>query len=323
MRRSGSIILCLCLIVSACTHHKRPVVPKEEPPKVVKKASHVVTAKHQVNKFHFIKLQGQIDVKVRSGFSKPMVILRGDPRDLQQVITQSHGDTLLVSLGKGYPKYGPVRAEVRGRYINGIAYQGHGNLSAPNLKSNDLVLDLNNSGVTNINGYIMLSKARFTGNGLYTISGVHSDDIKIVMDGRARVDMKGEASVHNLQVNGDGKFRFHWIKGAWLRLRAGGRSQIQLAGIVDKLDVELTDQAKFEGRYLRADRAFVKTDDESIARISAVLRQHTLARGRSDIYFYNLSQMRTDFMADDGSVLDMRSWSLRAIDEYSEWNKWL
>ena len=104
-------------------------------------------------------------------------------------------------------------------------------------------------------------------------------------------------------------------------VRARDQSFIQLAGAVGKLDVELWGKACFRGRYLRADRAFVKTHDVSVAEISAVKRQHTLANDASDIHFYNVSTMKADFMGFDGAVLDMRDLGLPFTQEYTRYNK--
>ena len=77
---------------------------------------------------------------------------------------------------------------------------------------------------------------------------------------------------------------------------------------MDRLDVELWNTAHFNGRYLRAEHSFVKTHDRSLAEISVIRNQHTLASGKSNIYFYELPLTRADFMAFDGSVLDLREW---------------
>ena len=105
----------------------------------------------------------------------------------------------------------------------------------------------------------------------------------------------------------DGRLSLYWVKSRELTIRARGKSFIQLAGVVDKLDVELWGQAHFGGRYLRAMRSFVKTHNQSVAEISAVKRQHTLASDTSDIHFYNIPTMKADFMANNGAVLDMRA----------------
>ena len=98
-------------------------------------------------------------------------------------------------------------------------------------------------------------------------------------------------------------------------------AKIQLAGIVNRLEVELWGAARFKGRYLRAQRSFVKTHDKSVAEISAVNHQSTLATDASDIYYYNIPDTRADFMAFNGSVLNMREWSLYELQEFTRYNK--
>ncbi len=48
--------------------------------------------------------------------------------------------------------------------------------------------------------------------------------------------------------------------------------------------------------------------------------QHSLARDKSDIYYHNLPDMRTDFMAKNAAVLDMRPDSLKLIQPDSIYN---
>ena len=103
-------------------------------------------------------------------------------------------------------------------------------------------------------------------------------------------------------------------------MRERGNAFVQLAGIADRLDVELWGNARFRGRYLRANTLFVKTHDSSLAEVSAVKRQHTLASGSSDIHFYNIPQLKTDLMAFNGAVLDMRDWNNPWTQEYNQYN---
>lgn len=324
MPRLYLLLLCTTILVSGCFFHARTAPIPLSKNSVKAKAS--VSAKHSVQRnvssFSQLQIEGTIDASVHSGYKKSLVILRGDPRDLQQVVTKVENDTLLVSMGEGYPQFGAVNAEIRSRYLNSIAYKGAGKLSGTKLKSNDLTLDIDNEGISNLGGYLMLRKLTAKGKGLVKISGVHSHDLAVVVDDTAQVTINGMASLRSLDLNGSGRFTMYWVKGPWLKIRAHGHPQVQLAGVVDKLDVELHDEALFEGRYLRAKRAFVKTFDKAVAKISAVKRQHTLASDSSDIYFYNVSDMRTDFMAYNGSVLDMRSTDIPHREAYTSLNAW-
>ncbi|MCC5791395.1 MAG: DUF2807 domain-containing protein [Legionellaceae bacterium] len=322
MYRNWFCIILASFWLSSCVLHKKAMQdPAKTPPQTASR--HVTTIKYNVASYSRLTIEGRIDASVHSGYTQPMVILRGDPRDLRQVVTEVLDDNLLVHIGKGYPRHGPVKAEIRTRYLNYLRYEGEGTLSGSKLRSNHLELVLDNSGTTRLGGYLMLHKLTARGSGLYQISGVHSQDLRVSITENARVELTGVARLRKLQVSGNGHFNMYWSSGPSLCVRATDHAVIQLAGLIDKLDVELHQQATFEGRYLRADRAFIKTFDESIARISALKRQHSLASDQSDIYFYHLPEMRTDFMAFDGSVLDMRDWHQQALKEYSYLNKWL
>jgi hypothetical protein len=85
--------------------------------------------------------------------------------------------------------------------------------------------------------------------------------------------------------------------------------------------VELWGVAQFKGRYLRAQRSFVKTHDKSVAEISTVNHQSNLATDASDIYYYNIPNTRADFMAYNGSVLDMREWDRADMQNFNRYNK--
>ena len=122
-------------------------------------------------------------------------------------------------------------------------------------------------------------------------------------------------------MDNDGWLSMYWIKSKMLIVRGRGAAFIQLAGVADRLDVELWGKAQFHGRYLRANNAFVKTHNQSLAEIAAVNKQHTLASDNSDIHFFNIPSMKTDFMAFNGAVLDMRDWNMPLMQEYNQYNK--
>jgi hypothetical protein len=49
--------------------------------------------------------------------------------------------------------------------------------------------------------------------------------------------------------------------------------------------------------------------------------QHALAKGSSNIYFYDLPDMKADFMAENGSILDLREWERPFFREGSHLNQ--
>ncbi len=285
-----------------------PVVPRSE-------------QYRQVVAFTRVQVDGKINVTLHTGDAHPQVILHGDPRDLAYVSTTVVDGGLQINLGTGYPRYGAVSADVRGQYLNAFIYRGAGFVTGKNLRSSLLDLTLDNGGKTTLEGQLAVRNLDIAGNGYVQIAGINSPNLNIKLKGKPKVQLAGVVNLTCLDMHNDAWLSMHWIKSKFLKVRSRGASFIQLGGIVEKLDVELWDTAHFNGRYLRAQNAFVKTHDKTVAEISAVNKQHTLASDASDIHFYNIPAMRTDFMAYNGSVLDMRDWNMPFMQEYDVYNK--
>jgi hypothetical protein len=275
----------------------------------------------QVPPFSQVDVKGRINTHLHTGYKKPLVILSGDPRDLEQLKIVVEGTTLYLIFGNGYPRYGAVDADIRGQFLNRLSYEGAGRITGNQLHTRFLELYLANEGTTQLGGTIGLQVLEVTGGGLTQISGITSHDLRIRLQGKPKVQLTGTVTLSKLNIDGDGWLSLYWIKSNNLIIRAKKGAKIQLAGIVNRLDVELWGTANFKGRYLRALRSFVKTHDRSVAEISAVDHQSTLATDASDIYYYNLSHSRADFMGFNGSVLDMRDWSQYDMQEFTRYNK--
>jgi hypothetical protein len=311
------LLAIIVFLLAGCAHNqqKMPSPTGEQYP------VHSTKQYRQVKPFTQVDAQGQININLHTGYKQPQVLLSGDPRDLSQVKTEVIGTTLYLIVGNGVPKYGEVNADIRGRFLNRLSYKGAGIVSGSQLHTRYLELYLANQGTTKLSGTIGLQKLEVAGSGLTQISGITSYDLQIRLKGKPKVQLSGLVSLSKLDVDGDGWLSLYWLKSSNLIIRAKNAAKIQLAGIVNRLDVELWNVAQFKGRYLRAQRSFVKTHDKSVAEISAVNHQSNLASDASDIYYYNLPSTRADFMANAGSVLDMRDWGQPDLKDFTRYNK--
>jgi len=258
--------------------------------------------------FTRVDVRGLINVNLHTGDSASRVMLRGDPRDLTDLKTRVVNGTLYVTLGKGYPHYSQVVVDVYSRYLVGFSYHGRGTVTGTNLNSNGLDLLIDNKGSTSLQGHLVLRKLNVVHSGSTQLIGVSGRDLQATISGTAKVQVVGVVDAASFQVKDHGWLSMYWVKTSSLMVRGKDSGFIQLAGIVDRLDVELWNQAHYNGRYLRAEQAFVKTHNYSLAEISVLKHQHTLASDASNIYFYNIPETSADFMAFSGSVLDMREW---------------
>ena len=310
-------LLILIVLLVGCSSSRQSVTV----PMIQQDSVNNMGAYRQVPAFTQVNATGHINLHLHTGYAKPQLILKGDPRDLAETITGVDGTTLYITVKKGFPKYGHIIADIRGQFLNTLTYQGSGLIYGPKLHTSYLELDLENQGTTVIGGTIGLQKLHVAGNGITRISGIKSHDLRIRLRDNPKVQLSGSVSLSRLNVEGDGWLSMFWLKSPSLIIKARNNSKIQLAGMVNRLEIELWGSATFKGRYLRANRSFVKTHDTSTAEISSVNHQSTLASDSSDIYYYNLSVTRADFMADSGSVLDMRSWGQYDLKDFTRYNK--
>lgn len=301
-------LISVSLIITGCAHHPAVVIP--------------VSPSRALPTFNHIAVNGQFNLKLHTGASKSLVRLYGDSRDIAQVVMLVTNKTLVLSFNPGYPKFGQVKADIHTRYLNSLTYHGVGTISGKHIHSGLLDLILANPGPTTLDGTINLRRLDVIGPGAVTISGVKSQHLQLVMKGNPRIQLNGIIGLSAINMDGNGSLGLHWIKSNNLIIRARGKSSLKLAGTAQKLDVELWDSAFFNGRYLQTYDLFVKTHGKSVAEINARGKQHTLATDASDIYFYNLPEMRADLMADNGAVLDMRDWNTYFLQHYTRYNRY-
>jgi hypothetical protein len=316
MLKQYYLLILSVFLLAGCAHHGQKM-----PPPSVEDSGHSIQQYRKIPEFTQVDVQGRVNIHLHTGYKKPQILLTGDPRDLAQVKTVVNGTTLYLIIGNGFPRYGAVNADIRGRFLNRLSYKGAGLITGSRLHTSFLELYLANQGTTQLGGTIGLQKLEVVGSGLTQISGITSHDLQIRLKGNPKVQLTGFATLSKLNVDGGGWLSLYWVKSYHLTVIAKKAAKIQLAGIVNRLEVELWGGARFKGRYLRAQRSFIRTHDKSVAEISAVNHQSTLATDASDIYYYNIPNTRADFMAFNGSVLNMREWSLFELEEFTRYNK--
>ncbi|KTD58278.1 hypothetical protein Lsai_0885 [Legionella sainthelensi] len=316
MQKQCYLLTLIVFLLTACAHHapKAPSLPPA-PQGVKTKQVRAVSA------FNHVDVQGQMNVAVHTGYKEPQIIVSGDSRDLAALKTVVTQNTLYVSLGKGYPSYGPISVDIRGQFLNRLAVKDANSVVGNQLHTSVLDVYLVNTGTVRLNGSIGLRVLDIKGKGITQIGGISSQNLQIHLQGSPKVQLSGVANLANLTMQGNAWFSLYWVKTDTLTIRAKDTSTIQLAGAVNRLDVELWNNARFKGRYLRAQRSFVKTHGRSVAEISVAKHQSNFATDASDIYYYNLPTTRADFMVFSGSVLDMRAWNQFDLKDFTRYNK--
>lgn len=310
-----SLLLIAFLSTGCVQHHQQ---------KIAQPVVHtcIATSQYkQVSTFNRVDVQGPININLHTGYKRPQIILKGDEHDLAQIQIVVTQNTLYLRTKPGYRPFGIIHADIRSQSLNSLHYVGTGTITGNRLNSNSLDLILVNPTSTRLSGNIRLRKLNVKGSGVVQINGISSPYLSVDLKGNSRVQLTGTANVGRIKLDGNAWLNLYWIKSNNLTIRGKKGAKIQLAGAVNVLDLELWGTTHFKGRFLRAQRSFVKTHGHSVAEISAVKHQSSLATDASDILYYNLPQTRADFMAFNGAVLDMRDWNNPEIKDFTLYNK--
>ncbi len=272
--------------------------------------------------FTRVVVDGDIDVTLHTGCARPNLAFRGDVKSISRVqFAVKHG-LLTLQLPQSHPRPHPhrVHADICTHYLTHWTYRGTGTVVGSHIRSGMLDATIDNEGSTVLQGQIALRHLTVKGTGFTEINGITGHGLTIRVFGTPRIQLAGIIDVVALNMRGRGWLSLYWLKSQALTIRAHDKAFIQMAGLVDKLDLELWDTARFNGRYLRGKHVFAKTHDRAIADISVTQRQHTLALDSSNIYFHNIPDMKADFMANQGAVLDLREWELPFMEEQTRYN---
>ncbi len=287
------------LFLVSCTHLQRPTQREE----------YLASTDAVPAAFTAVNIYGQLNVNLHTGSKSSFVQFQGSPQDLNDVRWSVQQGVLTVRRLTNSAHPAPVTLDIYSHYLSAFSYHGSGQISGKKLRTYGLKLDVDNHGSTMFDGDIGVNDLRLSGAGQMQVDGLSSQHLTLKLAGNANLNLKGKVALADVRMQDNSRLSLYWVDSRVLTVRAKDSAKIQLAGVVDWMDVQLRGSAVFNGRYLRATRAFVKTFDAARADVFITARQHTLASGKSNIYVFELPAMKTDFMAFQGSVLDLRGWS--------------
>ncbi len=318
-----SLLCAACLMVS-CTSsldkrandlsHAKPQVP--------------TTTERPVSDFQQVYVHGPFNVRLHTHrHQKASLKIESYPSDLKHIYSYVKDGVLYVSDGKEKARIGRRQflmqhptLDINIPEFHGLTYKGEGDIEAHRIRSSLLDLWIMNDKKAVFDGRMNLRHLTLIGQGCTKITGIRSRELSIKLEGAPKVELKGDANLKRVEMDGRGVLDLYWVKSHDLIVRLNGSSQLKLAGKVNRLDGVFSGHSHFSGQYLRVKEAFVKTHDEATADMVAVENQHALATHKSDIYYHNLPPTKTDFMAQNGSILDMRPEALKEEQKYTIYN---
>ena len=258
--------------------------------------------------FSRIKVSGQIILNIHTGARRSWVSMHGDSRDLRNIEWKVASKTKILSicLGHSYPKHGPVTIDIGVRQLNALSYHGNGNVTGHRLHSYQLDLDIHNARntLTLLEGNMNLHKVALSGEGAIQIKGGANHLMSLRLQDKVNATITGPAAPQKITMSDCSYLTIRQIQAKDIQIAMTDKACAILAGKARWALIKLEDSAHFNGRYLRLTEAFVKTSDKAMALIYVINSQHTLATGKSNIYYYNTPSYRFDNMEQNAAVLN-------------------
>ncbi len=286
----GSLVVMACLM-AACSNKGA----KKEAPEIK------TTIKKSFSEATF---QGDINVVFKPVKKGSKLVLKGEPEDLAQVKSQVTNGHLLVPAHFYGRKHYPVTAEVYTTQLNGLTYEGRGNLSGKGLHTSLMNMTLVMDGNVNLSGKLNIRELMVSGKNKIKLKGVTSRNLSINMHGKPDVILQGVANLKTLRYRGKGKLALHWLDSSDLEILGYGEARVFLAGVARYVHAVIHDTAELDARYLRITKSYIKATDNSIVRIAPITEMNAFASDNGHIYYYQSPKFKAEYMAQNGAILN-------------------
>jgi hypothetical protein len=303
--KQGLTLALSSILLNNCTWHRAETVPQVKQQMVAP----IVIAEN-MQEFTKVNIDGKIDVNIHVGNNFHKIVFHGVQPDITSTERNVKYGELFIKLGKNLPKYGYIKVDIYMRKMTAFTYNGSGNIFAGGISSNCIDINIDNDKNANFAGSFGLGYAKFSNFGYYKIQGVHGCATNLTIQDNAKVEITGHSNLANLTMGDDSQLSLYRVSSKSIKIKLKDNARVQLSGVTETLNDEQWDKSRLDSRNLISQISFVKTHDYSQAYIAALRNQHTLAKDKSNIYYYYLPENHTNFMAKDGSVLDMREWHL-------------
>ncbi len=209
----------------------------------------VVTKKYTINPFQQLSIDGHIEIVLlpskRTKYT--MYVQRYADQDL---LVEHSGKRLQISQLDHFgfsDAAGPVVIKLQVPLLHELDVKGNVILSARNLKTKKMILNVDNSGIVYLRGHINISEIR---------------------------------------QNGAGEVNIRWLDSPSLVVSTAGLSHLLLSGHVDNLNVQATNDCLFDGVNLKAKKVKVQANANAKVKVLALYSLQAKASGHSKIAYY-------------------------------------
>ncbi len=210
------------------------------------------TETRKIPAFSKLEIGGSFDAVLRQG-NETSVKITAENIDTKKILTESDGNTLRVSLEKGYYHNIRIKVEVTYKSLDAIDKSGSGNLSCESDLSSASDFDLNSSGSGNITikgkikatGQASISRS---GSGNMKLTGLQAEGIHMNFSGSGNFSVdEGNAKTQTIHLNGSGNVSAYGLKTETCSAVVSGSGDIEVS-VSSSLEAQITGSGNIDYR---------------------------------------------------------------------------
>lgn len=297
--------------------------------------------------FSSIQIAGNFDVQIKGNVKQNYVMVQGPPNVTKFIKIRTIAQTLQLQQLVSSPALDKVIIRIGIKSLNSLFYQGAGSVEATQLRSPGLIIKSIGSGDIYLKGNYFVRQILQEGNGLISMMGaranqldilakgegeigisgligLHSivthrssevniigaqgENLAIVADNHSKIAIRGQVNISTIRLKDRASVYINAVNSHYLQIHARDHSRVGLRGKVNNLSVELNGGANFYGRDLLARHAFVRTNGQTHANVTATAKLYANANNNSSIYFFGPNDVLFSAANDEAIILPIANY---------------
>lgn len=242
-------------------------------------AGGAVTEGRAVGAFSAIELSGPWHVVIDAQ-GKPGLSLTGERKDIDEVVTEMRGDTLVVHSRSHigfYFNFGrhhddELTVHITAAQLKSLKMSGSGDVELNRVQGDALSIADSGSGDLAASGAVRQLYLSSDGSGDLDLRALQAADVKLDMNGSGDVHLAGLTNTLKAQVSGSGDLSADGLRAAKVETRMRGSGDVHLAGSSRELRLDSSGSGDFDGCNLAVDNASSEQHGAGDACIGGKLR---------------------------------------------------
>jgi hypothetical protein len=226
-----TIILCVFVAILAATIVVRTKVPTIRVFGFVAQSitgnGHIVSQPRNVSDFNAVDIGGANNVIIKSG-AKPQVVIKTDQNLLPFIKTFVSNNVLYIHPAASLLPSQRILLTITTKNLQGISVSGANKISAKDIKTKQLQVDISGSGECNLAGRADNLQINVSGSGNINAKDLIAEDVAVGISGDGKVVIHANQSI-NARISGSGKVQYYGNP-SQVTQRISGSGEIQQIG---------------------------------------------------------------------------------------------